>query len=56
MNGSAGGLTLSWIDEVKIDCIWKSNRILSFDVNNEGAKWRLFGCHGTPYSNDKNNF
>lgn len=57
--GIVEGLILMWIDEIKIEVEWKSDRIICGDnVDHDGKKkgWSMFASHGTPYNSEKPTF
>lgn len=57
-NGSIGGLTFMWIEDIKISYMWKTDRlkccsVLDSDLN---ISSKNLVCYGTPYWGEKENF
>lgn len=48
--GTVGGMAIMWKDEVNIECIWHSDKILNCSVKDvtEKHSWNLVACHGYP--------
>lgn len=56
--GMGGDIALLWIEELNIQCMPISRRILKCTVKDgvEGHTWNLLTCHGTPYKKEKKEF
>lgn len=56
--GNAGGLAFIWLDEVNIQCSWKTNHIIccEFLGDENITVWRCFALYGPLYLGEKSAF
>lgn len=54
----ACGLALMWTNDVEIEFLWHSDRIMNCLVNDLKGNhlWNLLACHGTPYEGEIRSF
>lgn len=56
--GVGGGLTLMWIEDIALDCLWVTNKMMCCFVQlvNCNIHWKILGVYGTPYRKENESF